>query len=172
MTDGAVAGTINGCWILGSIQTAEDQKGLWEITDMPKLDDVQGATNYSNNGGSSWAVTANAKNTELAADFLSKTFAGSVPFYETILPSSGALATYIPAGDSTVYGEPQPFFNNQKVFSMITDFASKVPSNNTGVYYYEARDAVATALTNVIAGADLKAEIETVQATVEFAMGQ
>lgn len=172
LTDGAVAGTINGCWILGSIQTAEDQKGLWEITDMPKLDDVQGATNYSNNGGSSWAVTANCKNLKLANDFLSKTFAGSVEFYETILPKSGALATYIPAGKSDVYGEPQAFFNNQKVFSMITDFASKVPSNNTGVYYYEARDAVATALTNTIGGANLKSELETAQSTVEFAMGQ
>ncbi|MDF2615035.1 MAG: extracellular solute-binding protein [Clostridia bacterium] len=172
LTDGTVAGTINGCWILGSIQTAENQKGLWEITNMPKLDGIQGATNYSNNGGSSWAVTANCKNVKLANDFLAKTFAGSVEFYETILPSSGALANYIPAGKSDVYGEPQAFFNNQKVFSMITEFASKVPSNNTGVYYYEARDAVATALTNTIAGADLKSELETAQSTVEFAMGQ
>ena len=172
LTDSTVAGTINGCWILASIQTAEDQKGLWEITNMPKLDGVNGATNYSNNGGSSWAVTANAKNLELASDFLAKTFAGSVPFYETILPSSGALATYIPAGDSKVYGEPQAFFNDQTIYAMITDFASKVPSNNTGVYYYEARDAVATALTNSLSGADLKAELKTAQSTIEFAMQQ
>ncbi|WP_069997259.1 ABC transporter substrate-binding protein [Cellulosilyticum sp. I15G10I2] len=172
LTDGTVAGTINGCWILGSIQTAQDQKGLWEITNMPKLDGVDGATNYSNNGGSSWTVTANCKNVDLAADFLSKTFAGSVAFYETILPKSGALATYIPAGDSEVYGVPQEFFNNQSVYSMITDFASKVPSNNTGVYYYEARDAVATALTNSLSGADLKAELKTAQSTIEFAMQQ
>lgn len=172
LTDSTVAGTINGCWILASIQTAEDQKGLWEITNMPKLDGVNGATNYSNNGGSSWAVTANAKNLELASDFLAKTFAGSVSFYETILPSSGALATYIPAGDSKVYGEPQAFFNDQTIYAMITDFASKVPSNNTGVYYYEARDAVATALTNSLSGADLKAELKTAQSTIEFAMQQ
>lgn len=171
-TNGTVAGTINGCWILGSIQTAEDQKGLWQITNMPKLDNISSATNYSNNGGSSWAITTNSKNKELAIDFLSKTFAGSVEFYETILPKSGALATYIPAGDSDVYGEPQEFFQNQAIYSMITDFASKVPSNNTGIYYYEARDAVATALSNVISGADLKAELETAESTVKFTMGQ
>jgi len=137
---------------------------------MPKLDNVATATNYSNNGGSSWAVSANCKNVTLAADFFSKTFAGSVPFYETILPSSGALATYIPAGASTVYSQPSEFFQGDKIFSKIIDFAGKVPSNNTGVYYYEARDAVATALTNIIAGKDTASELQAAQDTVVFNM--
>ena len=172
LTNNTVASTINGCWILASIQTAEDQSGLWEITNMPKLESTSDATNYSNNGGSSWAITSNCKNTDLAIDFLSKTFAGSVEFYETILPSSGAMATYLPAGDSNVYDEEQPFFNNQKIYSTILDFASKTPSNNTGVYYYEARDAVATAITNVTSGADIDSELENAEDTVKFAMGQ
>ncbi len=170
LTSGTVASTINGCWILGSIQTAKDQSGLWSMTNMPKLDSVASATNYSSNGGSSWAVSANCKNTALAGDFLSKTFAGSVPFYETILPSSGALATYLPAGASDVYSQPSEFFQGDKIFAKIIDFAGKVPSNNTGVYYYEARDAVATALTNIIAGADTAAELKAAQETVEFNM--
>ena len=170
LTSSTVASTINGCWILGSIQTAKDQSGLWAMTDMPKLDNVATATNYSNNGGSSWAVSSNCKNVTLAADFLSKTFAGSVSFYETILPSSGALATYIPAGASTVYSQPSEFFQGDKIFSKIIDFAGKVPSNNTGVYYYEARDAVATALTNIIAGADTATELKAAQDTVLFNM--
>lgn len=170
MTGSTVAGTINGCWILGSIQTAEDQSGNWAITNMPKLDGVDGATNFSNNGGSSWAVTTNCKNTDLAVDFLKNTFAGSVEFYETILPKSGALATYIPAGDSAVYGEAQEFFGGQSIYKDITDFAAKTPSNNTGVYYYEARDAVAVAIQNIVAGGDVDAEIQTAQETVEFQM--
>lgn len=172
MTNSTVAGTINGCWIMASIQTAEDQSGNWAITNIPKLEGVNDATNYSNNGGSSWAVTAGSKNAELAADFLSKTFAGSVPFYETILPKSGALATYLPAADSKVYGEPQTFFGGKPVYAQITEFASKVPSNNTGVYYYEARDAVATAITHVVSGADIDSEIKTAEDTVKFAMGK
>lgn len=170
MTDETVAGTVNGCWILGSIQTAEDQSGKWGVTNMPSLTGVSSATNYSNNGGSSWAVTSNCKNTELAFDFLNSTFAGSVEFYENILPSSGALATYIPAGESEVYAEPQEFFGGQAIYSLITNFAADTPSNNTGVYYYEARDAVATAIQNVVAGADVEAEIQTAQETVEFQM--
>lgn len=167
-----VAGTINGCWIMASIQTAADQSGKWAITDMPKLDNVDGATNYSNNGGSSWAVTSNCKNTDLAYDFLSKTFAGSTALYETILPSSGALATYLPAAESDVYSQPSEFFGGDTVFAKITEFAGKTPSNNTGVYYYEARDAVAVAITNIISGADIDTEIQTAQDTVNFAMGK
>lgn len=172
LTNSTVAGTINGCWIMGSIQTAEDQSGNWAITNMPKMEDVDGATNYSNNGGSSWAITSNCKNVELAEDFMASTFAGSVGLYETILPKSGALATYLPAGDSEAYAEPSEFFGGDAVFAKITEYAGKVPSNNTGVYYYEARDAVGTAITNIVNGADIDSELQTAQDTVEFAMQQ
>lgn len=167
-----VAGTINGCWILSTVQSAEDQSGNWAITNMPALVGVEGATNYSNNGGSSWAVSASSQNKELAYDFLASTFAGSVELYENILPSTGALATYLPAGGSDVYGEPQEFFGGDAIYAKIADFASKTPSNYTGVYYNEARDALSTAATNIIAGADINAELQVAQDTVLFAMGQ
>lgn len=172
LTSGDVAGTVNGCWILGSIQSAEDQSGKWAITNMPKLNGIDGATNYSNNGGCSWTVTSNCKNKELAFDFLKSTFGGNVEFYEEILPKSGALSTYIPVGDSKVYKEPQTFFGGQPIYKDITEFAQKVPSNNTGVYYYEGRDAMATAVQNVIAGEKVDSELKKAQETVEFAMGE
>lgn len=171
MTNSTVAGTINGCWIMASIQTAADQAGNWALTNMPKLDNAPNATNYSNNGGSSWAVTANCKNPELAFDFLANTFAGSVELYETII-SCGALATYLPAGESSVYGESVDFYAGDSVYAKITEFAGKTPSNNTGVYYYEARDAIAVAITNVVAGGDVDAEIKVAEDTVNFAMGK
>ena len=171
LTNGDVASTINGCWILASIQTAEDQSGLWAITDMPKLEKTSGATNYSNNGGSSWAVSANCKDVALAEDFLKSTFAGSVDLYNTILPASGAIATYAPAAEATAYNEPQEFFGGDAIYAKIIEFGGKVPSNNTGVYYYEGRDAVATALTNIINGADVDSELTNAQSTIEFAMG-
>jgi len=171
ITNGDVAGTINGCWIMASIQTAEDQSGNWAITNMPRLVDAKDATNYSNNGGSSWAVTANCKNKDLAYDFLASTFAGSTELYDNIL-SCGAIATWAPAGDSDAYAQPNDFFGGDAVSAKIVDFATKVPSNITGVYYYEARDAVATAITNVIAGSDIDTELQTAEDTVNFNMGQ
>ncbi len=168
--NGSVAGLINGVWIVGSIQTAEDQAGMWSVTNLPKLDGVSGATNYSANGGSSWVVTSNA-DVDLATDFLAKTFGGSTELYDTILPKAGAVANWIPAGDSDVYGQPLDFFGGQAIFADVVAFGAEVPSNNTGVYYYEGRDAVSAAITKILGGADPKAALSEAQSTVEFAMG-
>ena len=169
---GSTAAVINGCWIIGSITAAKDLSGKWAINNMPKFDDVEGATNYSNNGGSSWAITSKSENQKLAIDFLNTTFAGSVELYETILPSAGALATYLPAGNSDVYSKPQEFFGGKPIYSLITEFAGKIPSNITGAYYYDARNAVSVGLSNVIQkGANIEDELKAAQETVEFNMG-
>lgn len=170
-TSGKAAGVINGCWILASIQTAEDQSGNWALTNMPSLPGVDSATNYSNQGGSTWAITTNCKNTDLAIDFLKETFAGSTELYDTILPSSGALSTWLPAAESDVYSEPQEFFGGQAIYALISEFASKTPSVDLGVYYTEANTALATAVANVSGGSDIDSELETAQKTVEFNMG-
>lgn len=167
-TNGNVAGVLNGVWILGSVQTATDQAGNWNITNLPKLE-IPGGTNYSANGGSSWAVSSNA-NAELAFDFLNSTFAGSTELYDTILPSSGAVANWLPAGESAVYAEPHEFFGGQEVFAKVVEFSAQVPSNNTGAYYYEARDAVSAAMTKVLDGTDIDTALAEAQSNVEFAM--
>ena len=77
--------------------------------------------------------------------------------------------------------------NAAKLFPHVTDF-EPIPSleeycawmaqNNiftnieikTGVYYYEARDAVATAITNYINGSDIATELQTAEDTVNFNM--
>ena len=106
MNDGKTAGVVNGCWIMSSIQAAADQSGKWAIVNMPKLDGIDGATNYANCGGASWAVSSNCKNTELAYDFLKTTFGGSVELYDDLLPNAGAIASYLPAAKSDVYIRP------------------------------------------------------------------
>ena len=161
ITNSTAAGTLQGIWISGSIQTSEDQSGKWGITNVPKLEGVEGATNYSTNGGSSWAITSNA-NVELAADFLKSTFAGSTELYDTILSSSGAIANWIPAGKSDVY--------NQPVDKKVVEFGSHVPAIDPGVYYYEARDAVSAAVTKIIAGGSPDEALQEAQDNVEFAM--
>lgn len=172
LNSGTTVGTINGCWILASVQAAEDQSGKWAVTNIPSLDGIENATNYSNNGGSSWVVTSQCKDPEMAIDFLNSTFAGSLEFYETILPSAGALSTWLPAGDSEVYGEPQEFFAGQAIYADIVEFAGKIPSNVTGPFYYDARDAIGVAVSNITQqGADIDSEIKSAQETVEFNMG-
>jgi len=170
-TSGAVAGTMTGCWIAATIKGAKDQAGLWKITNMPSLDDVPTATNYSNNGGSSWAVSSTCKNLKLAADFFAQTFGGSTELYDAVA-GNGVLATYLPAAGSSVYSEPSAFFGGQAIMALITDFAGKVPAITGGAYYYDARDAVCTAITQIQSGADPKTAFKDAEDTVNFAMGK
>ncbi len=169
MNNGEAAGVINGCWIMSSIQAAEDQSGKWTIVDMPALDDVEGATNYANCGGASWAVSSNCKNTELAYDFLNSTFGGSVELYDDLLVNAGAIASYLPAAESDVYQEASEFYGGQKVYADIVDYASKVPAFDCGAYYSDVRSALTDVVTNVVQdGADVVAELQNAQDTVEF----
>ena len=171
LNSSTVASTFNGCWIMASIQAAEDQSGKWAITNMPKLDDVENASNYSNNGGSSWAISSNTKHEELAVDFLNSTFAGSTELYDDII-SKGALATWAPAGESDAYNVPVDFYGGDTVYAKIVEYATKTPSNTTGAFYYDARDAVGVALSNITqTGADVDSELTTAQETLEFNMG-
>lgn len=169
-TSGKACGVINGCWIMASIQTAEEQAGKWQITNFPSLPGVEGATNYSNQGGSTWAITSNCSNLELATDFLNTTFAGSTELYDTILPGAGALATWLPASESDVYAEPQEFYGGQQVYTLLSEYSGKVPAVDLGVYYTEANSALYTLLANVMAGADVDAELNAAKETVEFKM--
>ncbi len=171
LNNGTAASAMNGCWIMASITPVEDQSGKWALTNMPKLDSIANATNYSNNGGSSWAISANCQKVDLAVDFMNSTFAGSTALYDDVI-SKGALATWAPAGESEAYAQPVDFFGGDAIYAKIVDFATKTPSNITGAFYYDARDAVGVALSNICQqGADIDSEIKTAQETVEFNMG-
>ena len=170
LNNGTAVSAMNGCWIMASVTAKEDQSGKWAITNMPKLDKAANATNYSNNGGSSWAISSNCKDVDLAADFLNSTFAGSTELYDDII-QKGALATWAPAGESDVYNQEVEFWGGDKVYAKIVDYATKTHSNITGAFYYDARDAVGTALSNIIqSGVDRDDALKEAQETAEFTM--
>ena len=169
MNKGTAAGVIQGCWIMSSIQAAEDQSGKWAIVNMPALDDIEGATNYANCGGASWAVSSNCKNTELAFDFLNSTFGADVDLYDDLLVNAGAIASYLPAAESDVYNETSDFYGGQAVYKDIVEFAGQVPGIDYGAYYSDIRSALTDAVTNVVQNdADIDEEIQNAQDTVEF----
>lgn len=168
INNGTVAGAMNGCWIIASVEAKEDQAGKWAVTNLPRLDSIPNATNYSSNGGSTWAITSQCKNQKLAQDFFKSTFAGSQALYDDIL-SKGALSTWLPAGDSPLYEELVDFFGKDAVYKKIVEYSSEIPSSVTSPYYYDARDAMCTALSNVIQqNASLDEELKTAQETAEF----
>jgi lactose/L-arabinose transport system substrate-binding protein len=174
LNQGQVVGTIQGCWIIGSITPAADQSGKWAMVNTPRFDTakIPTASNYSSQGGSGWMVMSHTKHADAAFDFLDKTFAGSVEFYETILPPSGAIATWLPAADSAIYSQPQEFFGGQTIFEQLMDFANRVPKVKYGLYNYEGRDAIGRAMQAVVTGANIDEAIAAAQQEVEFLMNQ
>lgn len=172
INNGTVASTINGCWIVGTICTVPDQAGKWAVVNTPKVDGVDTAVNYSNQGGSSWMVMSSSKHADVAADFLGATFGGSKALYETILPSSGAIATWLPAADSDVYVQPNAFFGGQKIYKDIVEYSGKIPQVKYGVFNYEARDAIGVAMAGILSGEkSIDAALAEAQKNVEFLMG-
>lgn len=175
INNGTVAGTINGSWICATIMSTDqkEQSGNWAVTNMPKLNNYEGATNYSAQGGSTWAITSACKNYDLAVDFFSKTWAGSTDFYNTILKDLGAIGTYLPAADSEAYQEPSEFFGGDAIYKKIVSYGSKIPTINRGIYWQEEKEALGVALSNVLNGSeDLDTAIKEAQSTVEFNIGQ
>jgi lactose/L-arabinose transport system substrate-binding protein len=172
LNNDTVAGTIQGCWIIGSIVPATDQAGKWAMVNTPRLANVASSKNYSSQGGSGWMVMSHTKYPDVVFDLLDKVWAGSVEFYETILPPSGAISTWLPAANSSVYSQPQSFFGGQKIYEQLMDYASKIPQVKFGLYNYEARDAVSRAASNIILGANIDSEINNAQSEVEFLMNQ
>jgi lactose/L-arabinose transport system substrate-binding protein len=173
LNNGSVVATVQGAWIVGSITAEASQSGKWAVVSTPRIGNISSSVNYSSNGGSGWMVLANSKNPDAAMDFLDKTFAGSVQLYETILPSSGAIATWLPAANSTVYSQPHAFFGGQKIFEDLVNYAGKVPKVKYGIYNYEARSAVARNLPDIVGGRmTIDAALDAAQNEVEFILNQ
>lgn len=168
INNGTVVSAMNGCWIIASVAAKEAQAGSWAVTNLPRLDSTADSTNYSSNGGSTWVITSQCKDKELAEDFFKTTFAGSKELYDDIL-SKGALSTWLPAGDSTTYEQPVAFFGDDSIYKKVVDYSSKIPSGISSPYYYDARDAMCTALSNVIQqNIPLEDALKTAQETAEF----
>jgi len=168
LANSSCVGTINGCWILGTVMGVPEFSGKWALTNMPKLPGFETATNYSNNGGSSWAIT-NGTDVDLALDFMK--LYRNVDFYNESLPTTSAIGTWAGAKEGSNYTAGNAYYNNEPIFATIVEYTAYVPANQTGAYYYDARGALGTAVTNYMLGGDLMSELESAEAEINFTMG-
>ncbi|MCR5620938.1 MAG: extracellular solute-binding protein [Treponema sp.] len=171
VNNGQVASSIDGSWMVGIISAQSDQSGKWAITNTPRLS-VPGAKNSSSQGGSSWMIMSNSKHQDVAADFLAKTFAGSKELYETILPSSGAISTWLPAAGSAAYENGNPFFGGQKIYKDFLAYSNDIPRVKYGIYNYEARSEVGVAVADILKGASVEEALAKAEKNVKFIMGE
>ena len=153
-----VAGVMNGNWIIPTIEQVADNSGKWEITSLPT---IKGGEGYAANGGSSLYITGNSKNVDLAKKFLAATFgAGSTDTYDGALKDGGVITCSSKAGQSAVYQEGVPYFNDQAIYAKIVEMGANVPIVE-----------LATAIQNAIAGADVESEIAQAESDLKFEMG-
>ncbi len=162
-----VAGVLNGNWIIPTMTQVEANSGKWEITSMPTLDGGEG---YATNGGSSLYITGNCKNVDLAKKFLAYTFGGSKVTYDEALRKGGVVTCCISAGQSDVYAEGVPFFNNQPVYKDITEMGSKIIPVEESPFHYVLRGYLGTAMQQIKDGADIDAALQEAQDNTVFYM--
>jgi lactose/L-arabinose transport system substrate-binding protein len=151
---GEVACVIRGSWIASTIKAAPDQNGLWKVAPVPKLSQ-DGATNKSNQGGSSWYVVAEGNNSAAAADFLAKTFGGSTELYNTLVEQKNIMSTYLPASTVAAYDKEDEFFAGTKINQILASWISEIPAVNNGAYTSEAQAALLAVVPDLLNDKDI-----------------
>jgi lactose/L-arabinose transport system substrate-binding protein len=163
---GDVAGVFTGVWMTGVIKT-NNMSGKWAVAPTPKLAGVEGATHYSNLGGSSWYVLSSAPAKDAAIDFLKTEWASDVDFYQKILVGQGAFSSYLPARECAAYSAKDDYFGGQGVWADFSDWQSKIPGVNYGIFTNEADAAVTAQLPGLVAGGDIDKAIDAIDAQIE-----
>jgi lactose/L-arabinose transport system substrate-binding protein len=164
---GEVASVNSAVWMVAGIKGNAELSGKWGAAPLPKLSGVDGATNYSNWGGSSWYVLSSAPNKDAAIDFLKTTWGGDVDFYQKILVGQGAVASWLPARTGEAYKSSDAFFSGQPVWQNFADWLAKIPGVNYGLFTNEADDAVRAQIPALAAGGSVDDAIAAIDAQVQ-----
>lgn len=173
LNNGTVVSVVNAPWFISSIRQAEDQSGLWRATRIPRISTLESSINASNVGGSSWYVLENSKVKDEAIDFLKTVWEGNTDFYDTIMRNQGAMGSYIPGYETSVYDEEDAFFGGQKLNGLFAEILPDVIPVNFGGYVAEANDAITTALANLFEGkTDIDGALEQADAQLANQLGR
>lgn len=164
---GDVACVANGCWVSSSIQASEDQAGKWAIAPIPRLSNNPNGVNASNSGGSSWYVLDKVGNSDLAADFLSKTFASDKELLNDLVPAINLVSTLKTANKNSNYNAKSEFFGGQEIFKDFAKWSQDIPAVNYGLYTYPLEAIMAEGMQKILAGKDIDQVLKETQAQAE-----
>lgn len=170
--NGEVASVVTGCWIGPSIKKAEDQSGKWAIAPFPKMASNSKSVNASSIGGAGWYVLKNVGNTDMAVDFLGKTFASNADLMNDLADSITLVSTLNKAAQASNYSKPNEFFGGQEIFADFAEWTGKVPSVNYGLHTYAIEDIMTEAVQAIVNGADIDSTLKTFQGQIESAVAQ
>lgn len=165
-TSGDVATVTTGVWITGTVKAQADQAGKWGIAPIPTLD-IEGASNASNLGGSSWYVLESSEEKAEAIDFLNEIYAKDVDFYQKILTERGAVGSLLAAREGAAYEAADDFFGGEKVWQNFSDWLAKVPAVNYGIFTNEVDTAVTANLPALANGTPVDEVLKAIHSQAE-----
>ena len=168
--NGDVASVITGCWIAPSIKAATDQSGKWAVAAFPRMGSNSSSVNASSIGGAGWYVLKNTGNSELAADFLAKTFGSNADIMNSLAKDISLVSTLNKASDCQAYKDKDDFFGGQEVFGDLASWTAKVPSVNYGLHTYAIEDMMTEAVSAIVGGADMDKTLKSYQSKIEAAV--
>lgn len=170
--NGEVASVPTGCWITASIKKAEDQSGKWAVAPFPKMANNSKSVNASSLGGSGWYVLKNVGNTDMAVDFLGKTFASNVDLMNQLAEDITLVSTLNKVSEASNYSKPSEFFGGQEIFKDFSKWQKEVPSVNYGMHTHAIEGIIAEAVQAIVGGADIDSTLKDFQSQIESAVAQ
>jgi lactose/L-arabinose transport system substrate-binding protein len=147
--DGDSAVTPEAVWWIGTLEgEAKELSGKYAVRDLPVFDDQSAPT--SNNGGSGLAIPTQAKNPQLAADFMKYVLADKTN-QASMMQKEGLFPAYLPALHSDFFQQADPYFGGQKVYQTFAELTPKIPS----ITFTSDQSAASDAITNAVGAAVL-----------------
>ena len=169
-TSGDTAVALDGVWMTGTVKSKPELSGKWAVAAIPKLAGIDGATTYSNEGGSSWYVLSSAPAKAEAIDFLKTVWGSDADFYQKILVGQGAFSSWLPAREGEAYKSSDPFFGGQAVWQDFSDWQAKIPGVDYGTFTAEVDAAVIAQLPAISKGSSVDDALKAIndQATQQM----
>ena len=160
---GKVAAVLSSCWLVPSFESNTADAGKWRVVNIPRLDNVPNATNYSNQGGSQWYVNAHSANADLAAQFLAETFGSDTELINELVPKIGLISTMKEVENLPNYQKPNAYFGNQLVAKHFIEWNAQIPPVNYGMHTKAVESIVQEALQRYLAGEDMDTVLSDAQ---------
>ncbi|WP_336644921.1 ABC transporter substrate-binding protein [Microbacterium sp. USHLN186] len=150
--DGDSAVTPEAVWWIGTLEgEAPELSGKYAVRDLPVFEEGGAAT--SNNGGSGLAIPTQAKNPQLAADFMAFVLADA-DNQSSMMQQEGLFPSYLPALESEYFQQPSEYFSGEKVFQTFGELTKQIPT----ITFTSDQSVAADAVSNAVAAAVLNGD--------------
>lgn len=157
---GEVATVVSGCWIAPTIRQTQEQSGQWRVAQIPRMEDVPGAVNASNIGGSGWYVLNHKDNKEEAARFLKETFGEDKELINDLVKEINLISTRKDAAELPAYQTGDEFFGETNIFQVFLEATENVPVVNYGGNTYEIEGVLEEEMQTYIKEKDMDSSLQ------------